>query len=739
MGRTATTTCNLCEATCGIELEVEGRRVLRLRGDARDRFSRGHVCPKAVGMRDLHADPDRLRRPLRRTAAGFEEIGWDEAWALAAQGLLRAREAGGRDAVALYRGNPTVHDFAAALGTNVLQRALGSKHVFSAGALDTWPRFVQAGSMYGGPLRCPVPDLERTAYLLVVGANPLVSNGSLMTVPDVRRRLAELRARGGKLVVVDPRRSETAAVADEHHFVVPGSDAAWLLAMVHVLFAEGRVRLGRCEGLGNGLEAVERAAAAFAPERVAGRCGIAAETIRRLARELAEAPSAVAYGRMGTCVQRFGTLASWALDLLCILTGNLDRPGGAMFPSAAAPLHFAFEPDGPVRFGRWQSRVGGRDEILGELPVMALAEEIETPGPGRIRALVTVAGNPLRSAPNSARLERALASLDFMVSLDFYRNETTRHADLILPPVGPFERGHYDLALNHFAVRNVAKWSAPVLEPEAGTRDAWHTALELSRRLLGLDSLEPAQLDSLVLRQFAERALAASRFRGELTLDELVEAVGKEPGPERILDALLRVGPFGDGCGRRPEGLTLARLKAHPHGLDLGPLEPMLPGHLATASGQVELAPPRLLADLPRLEAWLAEDAGPALRLVNRRDLRSMNSWLHNLPSLAKGRERCTLQMHPDDAAARGLADGEGARLRSPVGEIRVPVEVTDAVMPGVVSLPHGFGHEGEGVALRVAARKPGANVNAVTDDGPCDGPSGASVLFGGPVEVEAG
>ncbi len=736
--RTAFATCTLCEATCGIEVETEGRRVVRLRGDAGDPFSRGHVCPKAVGLRDLQDDPDRLRRPLRRTASGFEEIGWDEATALAGEGLRRAREAGGADAVALYRGNPGTHDFATLLGANVLARALGTKHVFSAGPVDTWPRYVQSGSMYGGPLRATVPDVDRTDYLLVVGANPLVSNGSLLTAPGIRDRLAALRARGGKLVVVDPRRSETAARADEHHFIVPGADAAFLLAMVHVLFAEGRVALGRCEGLVNGLADVERVVARLAPERVAARCGIDAGTIRRLARELSDAPSAATYGRMGTCVQPFGTLASWAIDLLALLTGNLDRPGGSMFTKPAAPLHFVFEAQGPVRFGRWQSRVSRSDEVLGEFPAPVLAEEIEAPGEGRIRALVTIAGNPVRTFPNSARLERAVASLDFMVSLDYYRNETTRHADLILPPTGPLERGHYDLALHHFAVRNVAKWSRPVLDPEPGSRDAWTTSLDLARRIMGLDGLELAQVDALVLRQFAGLALAGSGFRDDVSLDQVIDAVGKEPGPERILDALLRLGPYGDGCGADPGGLTLARIRREEHGMDMGPLVPMLPGHLATESGRIELAPERLLADLPRLEAWLGEAPAAELRLINRRDARSMNSWLHNLPSLAKGRDRCTLQIHPDDAAARGLTGGDEALLRTRVGEIRAPVEITPDVMRGVVSLPHGFGHAGDGVALSVATRKPGANVNAVTDDAPCDAPSGASALFGGPVEVEA-
>ncbi len=731
-------TCTLCEATCGIEVHTEGREIVRLRGDAADAFSRGHVCPKVMGLRDLQDDPDRLRRPLWRTAHGTEEISWDQAFERAGEGIARVREAGGADAVAFYRGNPCIHDFPTLLGANVLSRALGSRNVFSAGPLDTWPRYVQSGSMYGGPLRATIPDVDRTDYLLLVGANPLVSNGSLMTAPGIRDRLAALRERGGKLVVIDPRRTETAERADEHHFVVPGSDAAFLLAMVHVLFEEGRVDLGRCEGLVRGLDVVETSVAGFSPERVAGRCGIDAATLRRLARELADAPSAATYGRMGTCVQRFGTLASWALDLLAILTGNLDRPGGSMFARPAAPLHPVFESEGPVRFGRWQSRAGGRDEVLGEFPVTALVEEIETPGEGQVRGLVTVAGNPARTFPNSGRLEAALASLDFMVSLDFYRNETTRHAHLILPPTGPLERGHYDLALQHFAVRNVAKWSPPALDPEPDSRDPWTTALELGRRFMGLEALELAQVDGLVLRQFAERVLGGSRFQDAITLDEVVEAAGKEPGAERVLDVMLRLGPYGDGFGREPEGLHLAELKRHAHGLDFGPLVPVLPDAIVTESGRIELAPERIVGDLPRLREWLAEAPDTGLRLINRRDVRSMNSWLHNLPALAKGKERCTLKMHPDDARARGLSTGADARVRTRVGELVAPVEVTDEVMRGVVSLPHGFGHEGAGVAMRVAARRPGSNVNALTDDALSDAPSGTSMLFGGEVEVSA-
>ncbi len=729
-------TCTFCEATCGIEVESEGRRIARLRGDQHDPFSRGYVCPKAIGLRDLQEDPDRLRQPLRRTAKGFEEIGWDEAYALAADGIARVREAGGPDSVAFYRGNPGVHDFSTLLACNVLSRTLGTKNVFSAGPTDTWPRYVQSASMYGGPLRATVPDVDRTDHLFIVGANPVVSNGSMMTAPGIRDRLGAIRDRGGRIIVIDPRRTETAKRADEHHFIRPGSDAAFLLAMVHALFEEGRVSLGSCEGFVNGLEDVEQQVRLFSPERVSLHCGIEASTIRRLARELSAATTAATYGRMGTCVQRFGTLASWAIDLLAILTGNLDRPGGSMFTNPAAPLHFVFEASGPVRFGRWQSRAAGRDEVLGELPAPALAEEIETPGEGQVRALVTVAGNPARAYPNSERIERALGSLEFMVSLDCYVNETTRHADLILPPTGPLERSHYDIALNHFAVRNVAKWSPPVFEPEPGTRDTWTSALELGRRFMGLESFELAQVDALVLQQFASLALGASRWKAKLSLDAVLEAVGEEPGPERILEVIIRLGPRGDGCGLDPEGLTLARIRREEHGMDLGPLVPMLPGHVVTESGKIELAPERIVADLARLEAWLGEEPQGGLRLVNRRDVRSMNSWLHNLPSLAKGRDRCTLQIHPDDALARGIESGDGVLVRTATGEIHVPAEVTADMMRGVASLPHGFGHRGDGIRLQVATKKPGANVNAVTDDAATDASSGASILFGSSVEV---
>ena len=735
--RTVHRVCTLCEATCGLAIEIEGRRVLAIRGDLDDPFSRGHMCAKAPALADLHADPDRLRRPLKRMGTGFEETSWEEAFELAAEGLLAVAKRGGADAIALYRGNPAIHDLASTLYFIVLQRALGTRNRFSAGSLDTWPRYVQVSSMFGGMLHIPVPDLDRTRYLLVVGANPVVSNGSLMTAPDVRGRLKALRGRGGKLVVIDPRRSETADLADEHHWIRPGADAALLLAMIRTLFDEGRVDLGRCADFASGLDAVRERVGRYTPESVAPRCGIDAGTIRRLARELAEAEAAVAYGRMGTCCQRFGTLACWAIDLLNLLTGNLDRPGGAMFARAAAPLDFAFAQGGEgIRFGRHRSRVSGYDEIFGELPVAALAEEIETEGDGQVRALVTYSGNPVVSAPDSDRLDAALDSLEFMVSIDFYVNETTRHADVILPPAGPLENDTYDLSLYNLAIRNVAKWSPAAFEVEPGGLRVWEIVLDLAGRIMGLGHLETRQLDDLVLRQVATMALAGSPFADRL--ESVVEALGRQPGPARLLDLLLRLGPYGDGFGDAPAGLTLARLAGHEHGLDLGPLEPALPGKLATASGRIELAPPRILGDLPRLDAWLEAEPGASFTLIGRRDPRSMNSWLHNSERLLRGRERCTVHIHPDDARRLGLRDGDAARLSTETGELIAPVELSERIMPGVVSLPHGWGHDLPGVRLGVASRRPGVNTNRLLAAREVDAPSGASVLNGVPVAVEA-
>jgi anaerobic selenocysteine-containing dehydrogenase len=718
--RTAFRTCPLCEATCGLEITVNGG-VQKIRGDAEDVFSHGFLCPKGVSLKELHEDPDRLRTPVRRRADGsFEPIGWDEAFALIDEGLGAVLAAGGRDAVAAYLGNPSAHGLSSLLYGRVFLKALGSRNIFSASTVDQYPKQLQSALMFGGGLSVAIPDLDSTQYLLCLGANPLASNGSLMTAPDARGRLKAIQDRGGKLVVVDPRRSRTAQVADEHFFIRPGTDALLLAGIANTLFAENLVDLGAATEHVVGVEAVEELLAPFGADAVAPATGIAAADIRRLARELAAAESAAVYGRIGTTTQAFGTTASWLVDVVNTLTGNLDRPGGVMWTKAAAGASNTKGEPGRGRgfaFGRWQSRVRGANELFGELPVACLAEEIETPGEGQVRALVTIAGNPLASTPNSGRLTAAVETLDFMVSLDIYVNETTRHADVILPALSPLEHSQYDLAFNQLAIRNVTKWSAPVFEPPDGALDEWETLLRLTAIVSGAGPDADIQaLDDMVAAEVARR-----------------EGVALEPsaewvGPERLLDIMLRGGPYE---------VTLADLVAAPHGIDLGPLEPRLPELLRTASGKVELAPEAIAADVPRLLAALDAPAD-GMVLVGRRDLRSNNSWMHNLPLLVRGPVRCTAHVHPDDAARIGVADGADVRVTSRAGSVIVPAEVTDAIMPGVVSIPHGWGHDTPGSEMQVAREHAGVNSNILTDELDIEPISGTAILNGIPITVAA-
>jgi anaerobic selenocysteine-containing dehydrogenase len=707
-------TCTLCEAMCGLTLQTEGGRVVSIRGDADDPFSRGHICPKGAALGDVHADPDRLRQPMRRTPGGWQPVSWDEALDEAAERLRAVQRAHGRDAVAVYQGNPTVHNYGSMLYAPGFVRALGTRNRFSATSVDQLPHHLAAYFMFGHGLLIPVPDLDRTHFFLVLGANPAVSNGSLMSAPDAAGRIKAIRRRGGTVVVVDPRRTETAALADRHHFIRPGTDALLLLALLHVVFAEGLEKPGRLAELTDGLQAVRALAADFAPERAASATGIAADEIRALARAFAAAPGAVCYGRCGVSTQAFGGLAHWLINLLNLVTGNLDRPGGAMFTRAAVDV---LKRSRPGSYGRWKSRVRGLPEFSGELPVATLAEEMLTPGPGQVRALVTSAGNPVLSTPNGAQLDRALAGLDFMVSVDFYLNETTRHAHLILPPTSPLEHDHYDLVFYLLSVRNAARFSPAVFPAPPGALHDWEIFLGLQRRL--------------------ERG-AKARLR---------HAVLARMRPHGLLDVGLRTGPYGAGFRPFGRGLSLRKLRRHPHGIDLGPLKPALPGRLFTADRRIHAAPAPMLDDVARLRAHLADaeaSAGAAtadgfdLLLIGRRQLRSNNSWMHNYPRLMKGRDRCTLLLHPADAAARGIADGGAVRVASRAGSVEVAAELSDEVMRGVVSLPHGFGHGRPGIGVTVAAAHPGASANDVTDELRVDALGGNAALNGVPVRVEA-
>jgi anaerobic selenocysteine-containing dehydrogenase len=735
-------TCPFCEATCGLLVTTRGRDVTEVRGNPDDVFSRGYICPKAYALKELDADPDRLRTPLVRRGGRWHPVSFDEAFAEIDRRLVPIVREHGRDAVAIYAGNSSAHTLSLILYLRVLARALGTKNFYSASTIDQMPKQVAAGLMFGTAVSIPVPDVDRTQYLLVLGADPLTSNGSLMTAPGMSRRLRALRERGGRLVVIDPRRSRTAEVADEHHFIRPGTDAFFLFGLLHTLVVEERIAPGRLAEHVHGVETVCALARDFAPELVAARCGIAADTIRRIARDLAAAPAAAVYGRIGTCTQEFGALASWLVDVLNVVTGNLDRAGGAMFTRpATGAIHTAGTPGRGkgVRFGRRRSRVRGLPEVFGEFPIACLAEEIETPGEGQVRALITVAGNPALSSPNGDRLARAFASLDFMISFDVYLNETTRHAHVILPNVSPLEQSHCDVLLRMFAVRNVAHWSPAVFAPPPGQHAEWRSIVRLVGILMGQGpDADVEAVDDLIMRQRMESALAdpTSPAHGR-SADEVLAALAPRRGPERVVDFLLRSGPWGDGFGARPDGLSLARLEASPNGIDLGPLAPRIPDVLRTPSGKVELAPEAIVADCARLRAAL-EAPPPAMVLVGRRTLRSKNSWMHNLPSLVKGPLRCTLHVHPTDAARIGLRDGGTARVTSRVGALDVTVQVTDAVMPGVVSLPHGWGHDAAGARLGVAAAHAGVNTNVLADDLLLEPLSGNAVLCGLPVTVAA-
>ncbi len=731
--------CPICEAQCGLRVlaDRDARRVERIEGDPDDPRSRGHLCPKAYALSGVYEDPDRLRRPLARRGGGWEELDWDEAYDRAAEGLAAVRGPHGADAVALYIGNPTGFDVGAMLTNRALAGALATPRAFSGATMDHQPKLVVARALYGKSSILPIPDIDRCDYFLCLGGNPVVSQGSLMSAPDMRGRLRALRARGGRLVIVDPRRTETARAADEHLFIRPGTDALFLFAIVQVLFEEELVRLGHLADQLDGVEAVRALAAPFTPEAVAGATGIPADTTRRVAREFAAAERACCYGRIGTCTVEFGLLASWLVDVVGLLTGHVDTEGGMMFPRPATGQHEPGRPGPEFEIGRWKTVARGIPEIESQLPCAALAEEIDAAGEGRIRALVTVAGNPVLSTPNGERLAAALDQLDFMLSFDLYLNETTRHADLILPNAPQLEHENFDFLTQSTTARNFVRWSPAVFDPPEHTPPQWRVMLEVAARVLGTsaEALDTQLFEADLARFVGKPGLPAASVSAE----DARRALGDAPGPMRRVDLMLRAGPYGDGFDDDAPGLSLAKLREVPHAVDLGPLEPRLAGILRSPGRRIRLDHPHIVQDVPRLRERLTRD-DPDLLLVGRRQARNMNSWLHNLPVLAKGKERCTLLVHPDDAARLGLVDGDTARVRSRVGEIEVPTELSDEVMPGVVCLPHGFGHREGGTRLAVAREhQPGANANRLTDEEALDPWSNTSVANGIPVQVEPG
>ena len=692
--------CHLCEAICGLTLETTeaddgSLAITSIKGDALDTFSRGHICPKAVALQDIQNDPDRLHQPMLRVGSEWQPIPWEDAFALVAERLAGIQARHGQNAVAVYQGNPSVHNYGLMTHSNYFLGLLKTRNRFSATSVDQLPHHLTSHLMYGHGLLLPIPDIDHTDFMLILGGNPLASNGSIMTVPDVEKRLKAIQARGGKVVVVDPRRSETAAIADQHLFVRPGGDAALLFGVLNTLFSENLTRGSQLPV--EGLDEVRGAIAGFTAEAMSPQCAVAAEQIRQLARDFAAADKAVCYGRMGVSTQAFGTLCHWLVQLINLVTGNLDRVGGALCTTPAVDLVAS---TGGGHFNRWQSRVSGRPEYGGELPVSALAEEMLTEGKGQIRALVTVAGNPVLSTPNGRQLEQALDGLEFMVSVDLYINETTRYADLILPSTSALENDHYDTTFNMFAVRNVTRFNRAILPKPPGALHDWEIFVGLAQA-------------------FAAQTGAALK---------------PTMAPAQMIDFGLRAGVYGDASEYK---LSVAMLADHPHGVDLGPLTANLAARLKTADGKVHAAPAVILADLARFAAQPAPIAGELL-LIGRRHVRSNNSWMHNYHRLVKGKPRHQLLMHPDDLVSRQLSDGQRVRVSSRIGMIEVEVVASLDMMPGVVSLPHGWGHGRPGVQMGIASAQPGASANDLTDERQLDELSGNAALNGVPVQVAA-
>ncbi|MEO6335021.1 MAG: molybdopterin-dependent oxidoreductase [Pyrinomonadaceae bacterium] len=705
----------MCEAMCGIEISVRDDQTLDIRGDKNDPFSRGHICPKAVALQDIHVDKDRLRHPVRRTKDGWERIGWTEAFDEIERSIKSAQSKYGRNSVATYFGNPAVHSSGALLYGPTFIRSLHTRNRFSATSVDQLPHHLAAFLMFGHQLLLPVPDVDRTKFFLILGANPAVSNGSMMTAPDIRNRLREIRDRGGKVVVVDPRFTETARLADRHIFVRPGTDVFLLLALLHVIVTEKLSDLGDLARYTDGLGTIQEIVREFSPEAVSHFTGIDAREIRDLAKEFATADSAVCYGRIGVSTQEYGGACQWLINVLNVVTGNLDREGGAMFTLPAFDAITAPESLAPRGgFNRWQSRVRKLPESGGELPVAVLAEEILTVGPDQIRSLVTFAGNPVLSTPNGRQLDKAFASLEFMVSIDCYINETTRHANIILPTTSPLERDHYDVAFHLLAIRNTAKFSPALFDRDPNMLHDWEILSELSSRL------ETGGGNLGAIKRYFEKSLLS---------------------PNRMLDMGFRFGPYGAKLNPFASGLTLRRLKKAVHGIDLGPLKPCLPDRLRTSNKRIDLAPKAFVNDVARASGALKitnSHSNGELLLIGRRQLRGHNSWMHNYGRLVRGADRCTIMMNTQDASKRGLISGQNVAVRAKSGVITLPVEISDELMPGVVSIPHGWGHGRKGVELRVAAEHAGESINDLTDDYAIDPLSGTAAFNGTPVSVES-
>ncbi len=697
-------TCTLCEAMCGIEVTTEADQIISIAGDKKNPFSQGHVCPKAATLKELYDDPDRLRQPIKKVNGEWVETSWDDALDLTARRIHEIQERNGKDAVGVYLGNPNAHNFGAILFGPYFYRALQSFNRYSATSVDQLPHHIVSRQLFGHQNQIPVPDIDHTDYFMIIGGNPLASNGSIMTVPFVKKRLKAVQKKGGKVVVIDPKRSETADISSEHHFIKPGTDVLFLLSMINSLFSQKLTKTQRLSEYTADLQHIETFVADYPPERVASEIGICAEQIDRMVKEFATAESAACYGRMGASVQRFGTLTQYLIMLFNMLTDNLDKTGGMMFTQPAADY---LPHSGRGSIGKGQSRVRGLQAFAGEYPVSALAQEILTPGDGQIKAMVLGAGNPVLTTPNGPQLDQAFEQLDFMVAVDFYLTESTRHADVILPPVTALERDHYDIVFHKFAVRNSAKFSPAVFPMADNKRTDWQIYLALAEKL------------------DAQRGNDGSKYQALW-----------DKTPVGVVNDLLMSGRYANG----EHQLSIDKLLANPSGIDLGPLQAELPDAIFHADKRIDLRFDYFMPDIQRVEGFFFNKQlkTDELLLIGRRHLKTNNSWSHNSRRMTKDARLCTAQIHPEDAKRHGIVSGNDVTICSRVGQIIIEAEVTDKVMPGVVAVPHGWGHDKEGVGWQHAKQQGGVSVNDLTDEMVLDELSGNAVLNGVPVTLSA-
>ncbi|MBT4521317.1 MAG: molybdopterin-dependent oxidoreductase [Halieaceae bacterium] len=733
--------CPTCEASCGLTLKIDRqkRQILSVKGDPEDHRSRGYVCAKSQAFRYVYEDCERVTQPLKKVIAdngepSWQAVDWETALSEVGKRLADIRSRHGKDAIAMYYGNPNGHNFHTMIYTELFISLLDTERFFSAGSVDQQPKNLSSDLLYGNPWLFSVPDLSRSDFFVCMGANPVVSQGSLLGGPDAKGRIEALMQRGGHAVVIDPRKTETADCCSEHIFIRPGTDAFLLFAWINELFASDNIHLGHLAAFTDGIDKLREMSLPYTAEAVASTTGVPATRLRKLIGDFNSASAPVLYGRIGLCTQEFGTLASWLVDVVNILSGRMDVPGGAMFNKAATGQNEATGEVGELKHGRWKSRVRGLPEYMSMLAASCMAEELAYDGDDKVRALITVAGNPVLSVPNGKQIGSAAESLEFMVALDIYVNETTVKADYILPSTVHVEHSNYDFLFSSFSQENFARYSPVVFPAAAKSKHQYEIFLELLGRINGMsaEDLNAMMLDGMIAH------IKATPGLGHLDAEDIKRKTANFENGERLLDILLRVGPYGNQFDDDRDGLNLQKVKDAKHGIDLGQLEPRLPGILRTEGQRLRLVHDLLLQDMPRLEAALERPPDEFL-LIGRRNIRDMNSWLHNIKQYARGKNRCTLLIHPKDAQSLGITDGGQALLQSQKGKEQVEVSFDANIMPGVVSLPHGFGHHDPATKLSIASSDcAGVCANDIVDEGPLDVPSGTSVVNGVPVTITA-